>query len=268
MSDITVCVLSCGELTEKQCLHALSPFKKHFKLLRIRNVSPQIKALNQMIERVQTDYFIPVDADIILDRDAWCRITNALNRHKINPEWHTILFPLWDTLTEKRILALKLMRTKILKANPFRESATPDVEHYQRLTSQGFTCIHDYLHEKTIGKHIVKGKRFCYHKYRDVYQTYKVHGWEWDSGTFMGGRDLFERAKCHFHFFTDKWISTGNKDYLWCIAGMIDGIISPTEDCSKNLSKKCLINTKAGFHLFMDWYMKHGPEFQTASFIF
>lgn len=268
MNKLTFVLLSCGELTEKRCLAAIKPIRDRIEFVAIRNVYPQIKALNQMIDSVQTPFFVPLDADMVLEEKAWHRIMGAVNRHENNQKWHTILFPLWDTLTQRRILALKVMRTSIMKANPFVESATPDVEHYQRLTSLGYTCIDEYLSSKPIGKHIVKGKRFCYHKYRDVYQTYKSHGWEWDSGAFLGGNNLTERARCHFHYFVYRWAITGNKDYLWCIAGMIDGILSPTDHKSKDLSRKCTISAKAGFHLFVDWYMKHGQECQSANYLF
>jgi hypothetical protein len=204
---------------------------------------------------VRTDYFVPLDSDMILDQDAWPRIRNAISRNRWNDNWHSILFPLWDTLTERKILALKVLRTRIAKENVFLESATPDVEHYQRLTEKGYTCVHDYLKQKSIGKHVVKGKHFCYHKYRDVYQTYRSHNFEWDSGAFFGGKDLYEKAKAHFDYFVFKWLMTNNPDYLHCIAGMMDGILSPIDHRSKSLERKDYkIKTREGVDSFLNWY--------------
>ena len=268
MKDITFVMISCGELSEKKCLAAIKPFRDQIGFFEVRNVFPQIKALNQMIHGVKTEFFVPLDADIVLYEGSWLKIRRAMSRHRHDPKWHSILFPLWDTLTEKNILALKLLRTEVAKEYLFNESATPDVEHYQRLTDAGYTCIHDYLKLPSVGDHIVKGKQFCYHKYRDVYQTYKSHGFEWDSGAFLGGNTLTERAKNHFHYFMYKWINTGDKDYLWCIAGMIDGILSPTENKSKSFKGKMTYSKEAGVHCFMDWYMKFGEEFQMANYLF
>jgi hypothetical protein len=213
--------------------------------------------LNQMIDQVQTEFFVPLDADMVLDYDAWPRIMQAINKYRHDPQWHSILFNLFDTLTDSKILALKILRTKIAKDNPFVESATPDVEHYGRLTSQGYTCIHSYLSQRPIGKHIVAGKHFCYFKYRDVYQTYRSHNFEWDSGAFIGGTDLRSRAKQHFDFFLYKWAITGRKDYLHCIAGMMDGILSPIEHKSKTLENhKYKIKTKYCVDSFIQWYMQ------------
>jgi hypothetical protein len=265
MKEVTFVLMTCGELTEKKCLAAIEPFLDEIEFFEVRNVFPQIKALNQMIEGVETEFFIALDADMILDYDAWPRIQNAFRKHRHNPEWHSILFPLYDTFTEKKILALKVMRSEVMKNIMFEETATPDVEHYQRLTDSGYTCIHDYLKQRPIGKHVVKGKHFCYYKYRDVYQTYKAHGFEWDSGAFMGGDTLPDRAKAHFHYFMSKWLKTENKDYLWAIAGMMDGITSETKNESKTLQdREYRFSTESGVHCFMQWYMDFGNEFVSA----
>lgn len=264
MKDLTFVLMTCGEKTEPECLKSIEPFREEINFFEVRNVFPQIKALNQMIDGVNTEFFIPLDADMVLDHDAWPRIKNAINKNRHDQNWHSILFNLWDTLTERQILALKILRTKIMKENPFVESATPDVEHYQRLTSLGYTCIHDYLKQRPIGKHVIKGKHFCYYKFRDVYQTYRAHNFEWDSGVFVGGNDLRSRAKSHFDFFIKMYVKTDNKDYMHCIAGMMDGILSPIENKSKNLrKKKYKIKTKYAVDSFINWYMT--PIYKSSS---
>jgi len=260
MKDFTFVLISCGELAEEKCLKAIQPFRDEIELIEIRNVFPQIKMLNQMVESVQSPYFIPLDADICLYEDAWDRIMNAWRKHWRNPNWHSILFSLWDTLTERKILALKILRTEIIKQFPFQESATPDVEHFQRLTKAGFTCIQDYLRLRPIGDHVVAGKQFCYFKYRDVYQTYRAHNFDWDSAVFMGGDTLREKAKNHFDFFLYKLTMTKNSDYLNCIAGMMDGILSEAKNQSKTLEKQeYLVETKDAMDTFFKWYLEEEP---------
>ena len=269
MKDITLVLMTCGELSEQKCLAAIDLFRDQVEFAEVRNVFPQIKALNQMIDSVQTEYFIPLDADIVLYENAWARISNAWRKHWRSNDWHSILFPLWDTLTEKKILALKLMKTQIMKDNLFAESATPDVEHYGRLTSLGYKCIHEYLKQDPIGDHIVCGKHFCYHKYRDVYQTYRSHNFEWDSGAFLGGDDLREKSKAHFDFFLYKWIITGNKDYLNCIAGMMDGILSPVQNVSKSLEKyEYGMDENYAIEAFINWYIANDPFLEKESLLF
>lgn len=269
MKELTLVLMTCGELTESDCLKSIESFRNEISFCEVRNVYPQVAALNQMIDSVQTEFFIPLDADMILDHDAWPRIKNAINKNRHNENWHSILFKLWDVLTEREILALKILRTSIMKQNKFLDSATPDVEHYQRLTSLGYTCIQDYLNLRPIGKHVVSGKHFCYFKYRDVYQTYKAHDFVWDSGVFVGGNNLRSRAKAHFDLFMKLYAKTGKKDYLHCIAGMMDGILSPIENKSKNLGKKRYrIKTKWAFDYFMNWYMPDGLKNNSATMLF
>ena len=261
MNKITFVLLSCGELSESKCLDAISQFRNEIDFIEIRNLFPQVVALNQMIEMVQTDYFVPLDADIVLKEDAFFRIKRALLINEANEQWHSILFPLWDVLTQRRILALKLMRTKVMKNHLFLDVPTPDVEHYQRLTKNGFKCITEHLKEPEIGDHIVAGKKFCYFKYRDVYQTLRAHNFEWDSGAFLGGFSLREKAKCHFDYFLYRYLTTCKLDYLHCIAGMMDGILSPQENKSKTLdTPKYQIKSKHAIDRFFRWYSQHTKD--------
>lgn len=254
---MTLCVLSCGELTLSDCKKSLDLFAEHFVVQEVSNVYPQVKALNQMVKQCNTEFLVPVDGDFILDSDAGVRINKAVNMYRNNPQWHSILFNLYDTLTERKILALKILRTSIAKENLFSDTATPDVEHYKRLTDKGHTCVHAFLKQSPIGRHVVRGHHFCYNKYRDVYQTYRANGFEWDSGVFLGGDDFLSRVKAHFDFFFAKWIATDNEDYLSCIAGMMDGILSPPRNKSKTLDKKeYAISNDMAYDAFMEWWLK------------
>jgi hypothetical protein len=254
MKEITMVLMTCGEETEGECLAAIEPFRDQIEFFEVRNVYPQIRALNYMIDGVWTDYFVPLDADFVLNPDALRRIVCALDAVRDDPSWHSILFPLWDTLTSRRILALKLLRTSVMKEHPFKESATPDVEHFSRLTEAGYSCIDSHLEEEPIGKHVIRGAHFCYHKYRDVYLTYRSHGRTWDAGVFESEGNLGARAQAHFDFFFYRWVMTGNKDYLWCIAGMVDGLISEVDHKSKSLKPSELkIHANQAVFGFMEW---------------
>ena len=48
MKDITVCLMTCGEETESECLKAIEHWRDKVEFQEVRNVTPQIKALNQM----------------------------------------------------------------------------------------------------------------------------------------------------------------------------------------------------------------------------
>ena len=250
-AELTFCLISCGELTEQKCLAAIEPHKDKFVFQEVRNTYPQIAALKKMVDQVETPYLIPLDADILLYPDGFQRIRMAVDKYHHDPSWHSILFSLYDTLTQRKILALKVLRTSILKQIPFEESATPDVLHYKRLTDAGYVSINKYLEKPPIGDHVVCGERFCYHKYRDVYRTLRIHGWEWDPGVFLGGRTLEEKAKKHYVYFLSQYLLTDNVDYLHCIAGMMDGITSDLKNNSKSLDAPILIHDP--IEQYMKW---------------
>ena len=260
--DVTFCLMTCGELTENDCLNAIAPWRDRIILQEVRNVFPQINALKQMVDQVETPYLVPLDADIILRPDAYERIRMAIDKYAYQMNWHSILFPLYDTLTQQKILALKVLRTNIAKQIPFEESATPDVIHYRRLTDAGYISINRYLEKDFIGDHTVKGAHFCYHKYRDVYQTLKCHGWEWDNGVFFGGRTLEEKAKKHYDYFLTQYLLQDNEDYLYCIAGMLDGILTEAKNKSKSLEPgQYTVKKEFAIDEFLQWYTGRQRDF-------
>lgn len=248
---IEFCHIHCGELTKPDCLKAVEGW--NIRISTVDMVSPQVKALNQMLTQVQEEFFVELDSDMVLDDNALARIENAIEKHKHDQNWHTILFKLFDTFTQKDILALKLMRSSIMKQFLFRDVPTPDVEHYSRITEAGYRCITEYLPTSTIGKHILKGHHFCYHKYRDVYATLRFHKREWDDAVFMGGKTIQEKSKKHFDYFLYQYIVTGNQDYMSAIAGMVDGLTC-FQVQSKSLKSATVVPLAEAIDAYFDYY--------------
>ncbi len=253
MNNITFVLATCGEETEKECIAAIYPIMDKIEFQVISHVYPQVKMLNQMLFQVNTEYFVELDSDMILNSNASERIQTAIDKYSHDPKWHTILFKLYDTFTEKDILSLKVMRSAIMKRFPFKDVPTPDVEHYGRLQNAGYYAIEDYLHTSTIGKHVLKGPHFCYHKYRDVYATLRYHQREWDTAVFNGGASIKHKSKNHFDFFLYKYITEDNGDYLSAIAGMVDGLTCD-EPKSKSLSRTCLIPNEKSVDAYFEYY--------------
>lgn len=246
---IEFCHIHCGELTEQECLDSISSFK--IRLSSVRNVYPQVSALNLMFAQVQEEYFVELNSDMILNSNALERIETAVGKHQHDKSWHSILFRLHDTFTDKDILSLKVMRSSIMKKFLFKDVPTPDVEHYDRLKNAGYKCITEYLPTTSIGKHVLKGQHICYHKYRDVYATLRFHKREWDEAAFMGGITVKEKSKKHFDYFLYMYVDTGNEDYLAAIAGMVDGLT-----CVQKTSKSLLTEVK-GLDKAIDNYFNY-----------
>ena len=233
---IEICHISCGELTKQESLDALKPFAGRYVLTPIYNVRPQVKALNQMIALVKEEFFIELDGDMILNTNAFDRIETAIDKHKHDESWHTILFKLFDTFTQTEILSLKVMRSKIMKQFLFKDVPTPDVEHYNRLKEAGYKCIDEYLPTNPIGQHVLRGNNICYHKYKDVYSTLRYYNRQWDDAVFMGGKTIRDKSKNHFDYFVYMYSITNNDDYLAAIIGMVDGLTN-SDSKSKSIDK-------------------------------
>jgi len=252
---LTICHISCGELTEKECKDSLKQFEGEACFQNVKNVRPQIKALNQMIDQCETEFLIPLDNDMVLHEGAIERVKNGIKIMQDNENCHSVLYSLWDTLTEQKIYALKLLRTNIIKEHMFLETCTPDIEHYARLKDNGYYAI-DLFKEYPIGKHVVKGDYICYHKYRDVYMTMRSHKRLWCDGV-AEGKSIRECSYNHYQFFKSKYNSTKNKDYLYCVAGMLDGLTSKLEHKSKSLDKPMKISIEFIGKKFSEWYLKN-----------
>lgn len=255
LDRVTFCMTVCGEETEVDCLKAIEDYRDQFVFQEVRNVYPQIKALNQMLMQCETEYLIPLDADMILYDGFVERIEQSVEHMDCVTLCHSVLFSLWDTLTDQKIYALKLLRTSMMQEHLFAETCTPDVEHYTRLQEQGYHA-ENLFHEAPIGKHVVKGPYFCYHKYRDVYQTMRSHKRVWCDGVAKGN-SIRECAYNHYQFFINRYNKTQDGDYLSCIAGMIDGITSELEHKSKSLNRPMNLMPELGDKLFLAWYLKN-----------
>lgn len=251
---VEFCHIYCGELTKQDCLNSLVPFIDRIKLTYINNIKPQVRALNTMLSIVSQDFFVELDSDMILNENALDRIEGAIEKHKHDPSWHSILFKLYDTFTGKEILALKVMRSKIMKQFLFKDTPTPDVEHYASLQGAGYRCIDEYLPTNPIGKHILKGNNMCYHKYKDVYSTLIHHKREWDNAVFMGGKTVRDKSKRHFDYFLYMYSITNNDDYLAAIVGMVDGLTN-SDSKSKSINKS-EIYTRDCIDRYFDYYNK------------
>lgn len=192
-----------------------------------------------MIDGCETEYLVPLDSDMVLYPGFYDRIASAVKLNENDPKWHSILFPLYDTLTAEKIMALKVFRTPIIKQFRYKNNPCPDISHYKDLTEAGHTTV-SMMGEREIGDHVVRGDFFCYAKYRDLYSVLREYPDSVLESHFKGGTDLASRARNHFEFFLDSLGATGNRDYLYCVAGMVEGLTSTLRRGSKDLSDKTM----------------------------
>lgn len=236
MTNFTFCLMTCDEVTEVDCIKAVSGELANGSICyqEVRNVTPAYRALNQMITQCNTHYLVPLDADMVLYPGFLERILRVV---RCGSDWHSALFPLWDTLTKEKIYALKVFNMDTMGQILYKDDRCPDILHYNDMTAAKLRSI-DLYHESPIGDHVVRGPFFCYAKYRDLYMVHRTHPQSIMEHYFKGGSDIKQRALNHYNFFDSQLEETGNQDYEYCIAGMVDGLTSPLDYGSKDLSDR------------------------------
>jgi hypothetical protein len=246
MQNITICLIACGEATEGDCRAAL---KDNFVFQEVINVTPQASANNQMVRQCRTEFLVPVDADMILYRGYPSRIMNAIERYS-NENWYQILFPLWDCLFEKSVLALKVNKTIVLQENCYHDIRVQDIEHFRRMKKMGYHVINlKDRGEKPIGDHVVVGAKSCYLRMKDIYLSHRYYG--------LNNAIIIDKAKNDYKFFLSKYHKTKNDDYLYCIAGMYDGLINATDmDKSKSFDEIMQFDPLEAIWMFQNKFMR------------
>jgi hypothetical protein len=101
-------------------------------LVRIVNVRPVHRAMNEAAAQVGTDFFLQLDADMILND--WC--VEEL-RAAMEDEVGMTVGSLWDPLMGVEA-GIKLFRTESVRRMRFRDTISPDVDFYQRLPAYGW----------------------------------------------------------------------------------------------------------------------------------
>lgn len=226
---LTFCLMTCGEETEQECLAAVASHRNDFVFQEVRNLAPQTIALNTMIEQCQTEFLVPLDADFILYKDYWARMNTAIDQHKQNKNWHSILFPLWEELTQRKVRSIKIFRTAIVKKIPYQHVRHPDAFHFQELKSKGYYAV-DLFEQDSIGEHVIRGHERCYFKFKDWFLCLRK---------VKTKQEVHAKAKDFLTMFEKLYTKTQNDDYLYCIAGLYDGFTDQTGlNTSKNAFEK------------------------------
>lgn len=200
MSDITAVVLTIGEETTQRALDSL---KRQTvlpeEIIVIRDVTPFHKALNLGASKVQTEFFIQVDSDMILDENC----LEDLRGHMIEDNnLGIVVGPLRDTLVEL-ISGVKMFRKKCFEKIQFKNSVSPDTDYYNDIEKYGWKCIYvlnlrysvasnGFCH--TFGEHRpTYTPLYTYSKYYVLGRRYRYRK------DFVGLNWRFRQLECNYH---------------------------------------------------------------------
>ena len=137
MSDVTALVLTMGENTTQRAIDSLgSQTLLPEEITVIKDVSPFHKALNLGASKVKTDFFIQVDADMVLDRSCLEDLRKCMDENV-----GIVLGRLRDPMVG-RIAAVKIFRQECFEKVQFRNSISPDTDFYADILEYGWSRIY------------------------------------------------------------------------------------------------------------------------------
>lgn len=176
---LTVFIISCGfNPNYEDCKMSLENQTVKFKLKEVKNISPMSKAFQKMIDDCDTDYYIQVDEDMILQPDSIETIYNSLTSSGSNIS--TIAHMLKDTHLDFNLYGIKGYKHNILKEYPYNlEIISCEVEQVKRLQNDGYDTL---MVEKVIGYHSPKWTpELIYERYFDLIEKWKIFKYNWMS---------------------------------------------------------------------------------------
>jgi glycosyltransferase involved in cell wall biosynthesis len=102
----------------------------------IDHVGPMSAALQQMIDRCNTPFYVQVDEDMALFPDA-IKMLECLMK-QASPDVALICAYLWDCETQQAIQGVKIYRHAIVKQFPYRDTLSCEIEQIARMKAAGF----------------------------------------------------------------------------------------------------------------------------------
>jgi len=227
--DVTVIllVMDPSHLLDR-CLESLeNQTLKPVKTEMIRNVSPAPKAMQIGLDRVETEYFVPVDEDMVLYPRCIEQLHYLISK---TPKRGKVTLHLEDPIMGV-IRGVHIYRTSA--ARPIGYYPMDDDKEYakrltRRLEEEGWECpAHkNFRGEKVIGgvHHPVYLPHEAYWKFHFVGEQeryYSFERWNWDN--------QYPRLYYFVEKITAYWQRTGDKNAIYALAGLMDGAFHSTD---------------------------------------
>lgn len=137
MSDVTALVLTLGEdYTERAIASVRRQSLPAAEIIVVRGISPFHRAFNSAVSRVRTEFFIQVDADMILDDTCVEKL-----RDFVSDGVGSVVGHLRDPLLG-RIVGVKLFRTQCFHHVNLRDSLSSETDFVGDSLKKGWTTIY------------------------------------------------------------------------------------------------------------------------------
>lgn len=195
----------------QRCLDSLEAQDySNYTIQVIRNVEPMCEAFNRMIEGATAPYWVQVDEDFILNRNAISRLVESIESQP--KDVLCVCADLYDTGRERQVQGVKIYRSALMRKFRYRNIVDCEMEICREWQSKGFRLV---LTHEIVGQHS---------------PDYDNHG------AFMQMRSQYEKQRKAFGVMTDdlrlkleEWRKTGDEKTLFQVFGAVAGISTPSE---------------------------------------
>ncbi len=213
-SKITAFVLTIGDAENfNDCMAHLERQTVRFSLEVIDRVAPLSAALQEMIHRCRTPYYIEVDEDMLLFPHA----VESLHEHitAAPPRVAIVSAPLWDCDIGRPLYGVKVHRLDIVRQFPYEDTHSADKSQINRLKAAGYEITNPPLKDRDAclgehGKHYTP--RTIYLRWRRLFQKRRLDG-------AHRGRGVPEPA-----FFLDRFVRDPQPLHLYSLLGVVAGL--------------------------------------------
>ena len=133
-ASLDVFVRECGEETLNAAVEAIEA-QYAGQIQIIRNVRPVSDSFNVVLEAASKDYFLIVDADVVIDPEAIPRMVDRMTR--LGSDVAIVMPLLWDEFLGEAVYAgLKLYRTSAVAGLKYRDVIDDDHDFNVRLSEE------------------------------------------------------------------------------------------------------------------------------------
>lgn len=203
----TVFVITIDDPIFPRCMEAIErQSRARFKVEVLRNHRPFNAAVQAMIDRCDTQYFIQVDEDMILNPDAVAKMEAWMDAAP--DDIGMICFLLYDEDREREIQGIKIHRTGHFKGLTPRNVRASEMDLLEQLEARGARWV---AHPEVMGRHGTQySPESVYNRYKSMYEkdirTWNILTW-----------DIRKKA--------EKFRETGDMVQLFALLGAAHGIV-------------------------------------------
>lgn len=133
--ELTAFLITVGEPTTPAALACLHDQTAGCEVEVIDHVAPMNVAFQAMIDRCRTRYYVQVDADMLLHRNAVWSLYEAIAHYRLGAAM--VCAPLWDDFDDRPIYGVKVYDHEVFSRFPYRDSLSCETDQLARLKAAG-----------------------------------------------------------------------------------------------------------------------------------